>query len=153
MPVRVYSTLTGREDELVPLHPDGVVRMYVCGMTPKFDPHFGHARLFVAMDMIRRYLAYRGFRVKYVQNFTDVDDKIIQRAASESRSAEATAKAYTDSYFEVMDRLNVQRADDYPTVTGSMERIVEFIASLVESDHAYAAENGDVWFAVSSFPE
>ena len=80
MAVRIYSTLTGREDELVPLHPDGVLRMYVCGMTPKFHPHLGHARLFVAMDVIRRYLIFRGHRLKYVQNFTDVDDKIIQRA-------------------------------------------------------------------------
>src|ERR1700687_5933368 len=110
MSVRIYSTLTGREDELVPLHPDGVLRMYVCGMTPKYHPHVGHARLFVAMDVIRRYLIYRGYQSKYVQTFTDVDDKIIQRAASEGRSASATAKAYMDSYFDVMDRLNVDRA-------------------------------------------
>ena len=64
MPVRMYSTLTGREDEVVPLHPDGVLRMYVCGMTPKFHPHVGHARLFVAMDVIRRYLLFRGYRLK-----------------------------------------------------------------------------------------
>src|ERR1051326_4693570 len=86
MSVRIYSTLTGREDELVPLHPDGVLRMYVCGMTPKSHPHVGHARLFVAMDVIRRYLQFRGYKLKYVQNFTDVDDKIIQRAATQQRS-------------------------------------------------------------------
>jgi cysteinyl-tRNA synthetase len=153
MSVRIYSTLTGREDELVPLHPDGVLRMYVCGMTPKFHPHVGHARLFVAMDVIRRYLIYRGYQVKFVQNFTDVDDKIIQRASTEGRAADQTAKAYMESYFESMDRLAVRRADDYPTVTGYMERIVEFIAGLAESDHGYATENGDVYFAVSSFPD
>src|SRR5207253_7811104 len=153
MAVRIYSTLTGREVELVPLHPDGVVRMYVCGMTPKFHPHLGHARLFVAMDVIRRYLLFRGYQVKFVQNFTDVDDKIIQRAQNEGRAADTTARAYMDSYFEVIDRLNVGRADDYPTVTGYMERIVEFIADLVETDHGYATDNGDVYFAVSSFPE
>ncbi len=92
MAVRIYSTLTGREDELVPLHPDGVLRMYVCGMTPKFHPHLGHARLFVAMDLIRRYLIFRGYQLKYVQNFTDVDDKIINRAATQGRSSEATAQ-------------------------------------------------------------
>jgi cysteinyl-tRNA synthetase len=153
MPVRIYSTLTGREDELVPLHPDGVLRMYVCGMTPKFHPHVGHARLFVAMDLIRRYLIFRGYQLKFVQNFTDVDDKIIVRAATQGQSAEATARAYMDSYFEVMDRLEVRRADYYPTVTASMERIVEFIAGLVETNHAYASELGDVWFSVSSFPD
>ncbi len=153
MPVRMYSTLTGREDEVVPLHPDGVVRMYVCGMTPKFHPHVGHARLFVAMDVIRRYLLFRGFQLKFVQNFTDVDDKIIQRAATQGRDASATAQEYMASYFEVMDRLNVRRADEYPTVTSNMERIVEFVARLVEADHAYASESGDVWFHVSSFPD
>jgi cysteinyl-tRNA synthetase len=153
MSVRIYSTLTGREDELVPLHPDGVLRMYVCGMTPKYHPHIGHGRTFVAMDVVRRYLLFRGFQVKYVQNFTDVDDKIIARAAQEGRAANATAQSYIDSYFEVMDRLNVRRADEYPTVTAYMERIVEFTAGLVETQHAYASELGDVWFDVTSFAE
>jgi cysteinyl-tRNA synthetase len=153
MAVRMYSTLTGREDDLVPLHADGVLRMYVCGMTPKFHPHVGHARVFVAMDVIRRYLLFRGYHLKYVQNFTDVDDKIIDRASREGRTPEATAREYIDSYFEEMDRLNVGRADEYPTVTAYMERIIEFIAGLVESDHAYVSELGDVWFDVSSFPE
>jgi cysteinyl-tRNA synthetase len=155
MSVRIYSTLTGREDELVPMHADGVLRMYVCGMTPKFDPHVGHARLFVAMDLIRRYLIYRGYTLRFVQNFTDVDDKIIQRAASEGRSAAATANAYMAAYYAVMDRIGVRRADEYPTVTASMERIVEFIAGLVESGHGYAVEEGggDVYFDVSSFHE
>src|SRR5258708_33881292 len=102
MAVRVYSRLTGRGDEVAPLAPDGVLRMYVCGMTPKFHPHLGHARLFVAMDVIRRYLLFRGYRVRYVQNFTDVDDKIIERAAREPRGPEATARNYIKSYF-VMD--------------------------------------------------
>jgi cysteinyl-tRNA synthetase len=126
--------------------------MYVCGMTPKFHPHIGHARLFVAMDVIRRYLLFRGYQIKFVQNFTDVDDKIIQRAEHEGRAADATARAYIDSYFESMDRLNVRRADVYPTVTDFMERIVEFVAALVESGHAYAV-NGDVWFSVASFAD
>ncbi len=150
--MRVYSTLTQREDELVPLHPDGVVRIYACGMTPKFHPHVGHARTFVALDVIRRYLLYRGFQLKYVQNFTDVDDKIIERAEREGRAADATAQAYIESYFEVMDRLNVRRADEYPTVTGYMQKIVEFIGDLVETNHAYV-NNGDVWFDVMSFPD
>jgi cysteinyl-tRNA synthetase len=134
------------------LHPDGVLRMYVCGMTPKFHPHIGHARLFVAMDVMRRYLDHRGYKLKFVQNFTDVDDKIIQRANSEGRDAQATANAYIDSYFGVMDKLNIRRADLFPTVTGYMERIVEVIDALIENGHAYTV-NGDVYFSVDSFPE
>jgi cysteinyl-tRNA synthetase len=153
MSVRVYSTLTGREDELVPLHPGGVLRMYVCGMTPKYHPHVGHGRVFVAMDVIRRYLLYRGYKLKHVQNFTDVDDKIIERAAREGRAADVTAQNYIDSYFEVMDHLNVQRAEEYPTVTGYMERIIEFAAGLIEMGSAYPSDLGDVWFDVASFPE
>ena len=141
MSVRIYSTLTGHEDELVPLHPDGVLRMYVCGMTPKYHPHVGHGRVFVAMDVIRRYLLWRGYKLTYVQNFTDVDDKIIERAAREGRAADTTAQSYIDSYFEVMDRLNIRRADEYPTVTGYMERIVEFTAGLIESNNAYSSES------------
>src|ERR687886_2229302 len=106
MPVRLYSTLSGREEVLRPVHPDGVLRMYVCGLTPKFHVHLGHARVFVAMDVLRRYLEYRGYKLKHVQNFTDIDDKIIQRAALEKRDARATAAAYMASYFESMDRLN-----------------------------------------------
>jgi cysteinyl-tRNA synthetase len=149
----MYSTLSGHEDDLVPLHEDGVLRMYVCGMTPKYHPHVGHARLFVAMDVIRRYLLFRGFRLHYIQNFTDIDEKIIERAASQGRSPEAAAREYMDSYFDVMDRLNIARADDYPTVTGYMERIIEFVAGLVETRHGYAVDTGDVYFDVSSFPE
>jgi cysteinyl-tRNA synthetase len=152
MGVRIYSTLTGRENELVPLDVNGVVRFYVCGMTPKFHPHIGHGRTFVAMDVIRRYLEYRGYRVKYVQNFTDVDDKIIQRAEREGRDSSTTAQAYMDSYFDVVDRLGVRRADEYPTVTGYMERIIEFVAGLVETDRAYVVD-GDVWFDVATFSE
>jgi cysteinyl-tRNA synthetase len=148
--VRVYSTLTGTEDELVPLHPDGVLRIYACGMTPKFHPHVGHARTFVALDVIRRYLEYRGYKLKYVQNFTDIDDKIIDRANREGRDATTTAKDYIDSYFHVMDKLNVRRADEYPTVTGYMQKIIEFVGDLVETNHAYET-NGDVWFDVKSF--
>jgi cysteinyl-tRNA synthetase len=151
--VRIHSTLTGQEADLVPLDPDGVVRMYVCGLTPKFHTHVGHARVFVAMDVLRRYLEYRGYRVKYVQNFTDVDDKIILRAQQSGQSAQAVAETFMRAYFANMERLNVRRADEYPTVTGYMERIVEFIAGLVEGGHAYPSSEGDVWFDVNSFPE
>ncbi|MBV9546786.1 MAG: cysteine--tRNA ligase, partial [Chloroflexi bacterium] len=152
MPVRIYSTLTGREEELVPLHPDGVLRIYVCGLTPKFHAHLGHARVFVAMDVMRRYLEYRGYKLKHVQNFTDIDDKIIDRARDQGRDPHVAAAEYMQSYFDSMDRLNVLHADEYPTVTAYMERIVEFTAGLVESGHAYAAD-GDVYFDVATFSD
>jgi cysteinyl-tRNA synthetase len=152
MPVRIYSTLTGREEDLVPLHPDGVLRMYVCGLTPKYHVHLGHARVFVAMDVMRRYLEYRGYKLKHVQNFTDIDDKIIDRARQQGRDPHVAAAEYMQSYFDSMDRLNIRHADEYPTVTGYMERIIEFTAGLVETGHAYTVD-GDIYFDVASFPE
>src|SRR5205814_8027326 len=110
--IRLTNTLTGREEAFEPRHDP--VRMYMCGMTPKFHPHVGHARLFVAIDVIRRYLEYRGFRVRHVQNFTDVDDKIIARGNQEGVAADEVARRYTASYFESLDRLNVRYADEYP---------------------------------------
>jgi cysteinyl-tRNA synthetase len=155
--VKITNTLTGQKEELVP--GDDVVRMYVCGMTPKFHPHVGHARIFVAADVLRRYLEYRGYTVRHVQNFTDIDDKIIARAQEEHRKPEEVAKEYSDSYFEAMDRLNVLRAHEYPTVTGVMPQIIAFVQGLVESGHAYEGESEpgstggrDVWFAVDTFP-
>ena len=126
--------------------------MYVCGMTPKYHPHVGHARLFVAMDVIRRYLEYRGYEVKHVQNFTDIDDKIIARGQSRASAPTRVAAGYTESYFEVMEPLNVRRAHDYPTVTGSWTRSSSSSQGLIERGYAYAAD-GDVYFDVASFPD
>ncbi len=149
MTIRISNTLTGRKEEFVPL--SDTVRMYVCGMTPKFHPHVGHARLFVAADIMRRVLEWRGYRVLHVQNFTDIDDKIIARAQQEGTTAEAVAKTYTDSYFDAMEQLGVQRAHLYPSVTTFMPRIIEFVQDLVETGYAYAVD-GDVYFDVSRFP-
>jgi cysteinyl-tRNA synthetase len=155
--VRISNTLSGQKEEFVPS--GDVVRMYVCGMTPKFHPHVGHARIFVAADVIRRYFEYRGHRVHHVQNFTDIDDKIIARGAQEQKSPQQVAKEYSDSYFEAMDALNVLRAHDYPTVTRAMPDIIAFVEGLVANGHAYVAEGEDgtaggrdVWFAVDTFP-
>src|SRR5205085_11560423 len=98
--MRITNTLSGQKEEFAPR--GDVVRFYVCGMTPKFHPHVGHARIFVAADIMRRYLEYRGLRVRHVQNFTDIDDKIIARAADEGGSAAEVAQKYTDSYREAM---------------------------------------------------
>jgi cysteinyl-tRNA synthetase len=148
MTLRISSTLGGRKEPFEPI--DSPVRMYVCGMTPKFHPHVGHARFSVTADVIRRYLEYRGYRVKFVQNFTDIDDKIIERAAREGRTPQQVAQAYTDSYFELLDKLNVRRADVYPTVTGSMDAIVEYVRGLVGRGYGYVAD-GDVYFDVRGF--
>ncbi len=156
--VKITNTLTGRKEEFVPS--GDVVRMYVCGMTPKFHPHVGHARVFVAVDVLRRYLEYRGYRIKHVQNFTDIDDKIIARAAAEGITPAEVAKKYSDSYFEAMDALNVLRAHQYPTVTQTMNEIIAFVEGLIARGHAYVAEGEagsvaggrDVWFAVANFP-
>ncbi|MCC7371208.1 MAG: cysteine--tRNA ligase [Chloroflexi bacterium] len=145
---RITSTLSGqKEDFEVSGRP---VRMYVCGMTPKYHPHVGHARVFVSADILRRYLEYKGYEIVHVQNFTDVDDKIIARAKVDGITPAEAAKRYSDSYFEVMDRLNVLRAHQYPTVTGSMDAIVDYVKGLIERGYAYESE-GDVYFQVDRF--
>jgi len=145
---RITSTLSGQKEIFeVSGRP---VRMYVCGMTPKYHPHMGHARVFVAADILRRYLEYRGYEINHIQNFTDIDDKIIARAEVDGITPAEAAKRYSDSYFEVMDRLNVLRAHDYPTVTGSMAAIIDYVGGLIERGYGYEAE-GDVYFAVDKF--
>jgi cysteinyl-tRNA synthetase len=145
---RITSTLSGQKENFeVSGRP---VRMYVCGMTPKYHPHVGHARVFVAADILRRYLEYKGYEIVHVQNFTDVDDKIIARAQVDGLTPAESAQRYTDSYFEVMDRLNVLRAHHYPTVTGSMDAIIDYVNGLIERGFAYPAD-GDVYFEVAKF--
>jgi cysteinyl-tRNA synthetase len=148
--INISNSLSGQKERFEPLGP--VVSMYVCGMTPKFHPHVGHARLFVAADLMRRYLVFRGFQLRHVQNFTDIDDKIIARGQSEGTSAEAAADKYTSSYFEAMDKLNVLRAHVYPSVTGSMGAIIEFVQLLIERGYGYVVD-GDVYFEVEQFPQ
>lgn len=150
MALKVFNTLSGMEEEFEPA--GDVVKMYVCGMTPKFHPHIGHARVFVSMDVIRRYLEYRGYRVHHVQNFTDVDDKIIARANQEGASPEEVAEKYTRSYFDAMDALNVLHAHEYPKVTHSIPGIIDFIQRLIDRGYAYSVD-GNVYFQVDEFPE
>jgi len=147
VPIRLVNTLGGREEPFEPRHDP--VSLYTCGMTPKFHPHVGHARLFVAIDVIRRYLEYRGYRVKHVQNFTDVDDKIIARGHQEGVDPREVARRYSESYFQTMDTLGVRRAHLYPTVTEFMPAIIEFVQGLVEKGFGYEA-GGDVYYDVSA---
>lgn len=149
-PVRFHNTLSGKEEEFRPLTP-GRVNMYVCGVTPYDACHLGHARCYVTFDFIRRALTRLGYAVTHVQNFTDIDDKIIHRAAERGESPAALADRYIADYFDKMDRLGVRRAEVYPRVTKSLPAIVAFIERLIAKGLAYAA-GGDVFYAVRKFP-
>lgn len=150
MTLKVYNTLTKQKEEFVPAEP-GKVKMYVCGVTPYNHPHIGNARPFVTWDVIKRYLEKRGYKVTHIQNFTDVDDKIIKAANTEKVSWDVIANRYIASYFEVMDKLNVSRADIYPRVSEHMTEIIEMVQRLVDKGVAYVVE-GDVYYSVEKFP-
>jgi cysteinyl-tRNA synthetase len=145
--MKLYNTLTGNEEEFIPAN-GKKVKMYVCGVTPYSSTHVGHALSYVIFDVLRRYLEYQGYEVQHIQNFTDVDDKIIQRAQREGISEEELVQRYIDDFFHSMDALNVQRAHSYPRATQEIPRIVETINSLVDKGYAYST-NGDVYFRVT----
>ncbi len=147
--MKVYNTLSGRKEEFVPL--TDTVRMYVCGVTPYDDCHLGHAMSYILFDAMRRYLEFRGYKVKYVQNFTDIDDKIINRAQKLGKSPQELANYYIERYFSDMDALNIRRADVYPKATEEIPAMHQVIARLIEKGHAYQAQDG-VYFRVKSFP-
>ena len=128
------------------------VTMYVCGVTPYSDCHIGHAMSYIVFDVIRRYLEFRGYRVKHVQNFTDIDDKIIARANQLGISPRELAEGFISQYFTDMDALNIKRADLYPRATQEIPKIIEVIQGLIDKGHAYEA-GGDVYFRVRSFPQ
>ncbi|HCW51854.1 MAG TPA: cysteine--tRNA ligase, partial [Clostridiales bacterium] len=149
--MRVHNTLTGRKEEFVPAE-DRRVRIYVCGVTPYAETHIGHARPSVFWDVVRRYLEYRGYDVLLVQNFTDVDDKVIAKARATGRDPLELSRAYSEEYLQAMDRLGVRRADVYPRVSDHIDDIIEVIVGLVERGSAYVCD-GDVFFDVSTFPD
>ncbi len=148
--MKVYNTLSGQKEEFLPQGDE--VKMYVCGVTPYSDCHIGHAMSYVIFDVIRRYLQFRGYKVKYVQNITDIDDKIIDRASKLGVSTHELAEKYTDSYFEDMDALNIGRADIYPKATEEIPKIIEIIQGLVDKGYAYPAQ-GSVYFRVRNVPD
>jgi len=147
---QLYDTATRGKRNFVPR--EDVVRMYVCGMTPKDPPHIGHARLFVHADVMRRYLEHRGYRVQHVQNFTDVDDKIIDRARERGVDPLELARANSEAYFEVMDMLGVRHAHTFPRVSEHIEAIVGEIQTLIDKGIAYETSNG-VYFEVGKWPD
>lgn len=148
--MKIYNTLSSQEEEFVPQ--GDVVRMYVCGVTPYAECHLGHAMSYVVFDMIRRYLEFRGYEVKYVQNFTDIDDKIIKRAQEAGVTPSDLAERFIAQYFADMDRLNVRRADVYPRATEEVPKIIEVVKGLIDKGRAYEVQ-GDVYFRVKSDPD
>ena len=146
----VYNTMTRKKEEFHPLRA-GVVSIYCCGVTPYNDPHIGNARPFVTWDVIRRYLARKGYAVRYIQNFTDVDDKIINAANREGVTWKEISDRYIAAYFKAMDALNVRRADVFPRVSETMEDIQRMIEKLVTRGYAYVTEAGDVYYRVEAF--
>ena len=148
--IEVYNTLTRKKEEFHPVK-EGEVNIYCCGVTPYNHPHIGNARPFVTWDVIRRFFKYKGYKVRYVQNFTDVDDKIIAKANGENSNWKEISDRYIASYFKVMDALNVKRASIYPRVSENMDDIIEMISGLIEKGYAYKTENG-VYYSVEKFP-
>lgn len=146
--MKLYNTLSRAVEELVP-H-DSTVRMYVCGVTVYDSSHIGHARTVIVFDTLRRYLLSKGLQVKFVQNFTDVDDKIINRAKSEGKSAEEISKKYIDAYFRDFSGLNVLAADVHPKATEHIGEMIDLIKGLMDKGFAYLALNG-VYFRVKKF--
>ncbi|MBX0330312.1 cysteine--tRNA ligase [Oscillochloris sp. ZM17-4] len=150
MSIQLYNSLTRRVEPLETIEPN-VVRMYVCGVTVYDDAHIGHAMSAIVFDIIRRYLEFRGYEVRHVVNFTDVDDKVIARANATGRDPLQMAAQYADEFLSQLQRLNVLPADAYPRATQTMGEIIGFTESLIAGGHAYAAE-GDVYFRVASDP-
>ena len=148
--LKVYNTMTRSKEEFKPLK-EGEASIYCCGVTPYNHPHIGNARPFVTWDVIRRYLAHKGYKVRYIQNFTDVDDKIIRTANEEGVKWSDISGRYIDAYFKAMDALNVKRADIYPRVSETIPDIIAMVQKLVDKGYAYAVDNGDVFYRVEKF--
>jgi cysteinyl-tRNA synthetase len=150
MNLSLYNTLTRQQEPFEPLEPNQV-HMYCCGVTVYNYCHLGHARSYVVWDVVRRYLQWSGYQVRYVQNFTDIDDKILNRAKQEHSSMQAVAEQFIAAYQEDMAKLNILPADAYPRATDVIPQIIDLIKSLETQGYAYAAD-GDVYYAVERFP-
>ena len=148
--IKIYDTLSGRKEDFVPQ--GDKVKMYVCGITPYAPSHLGHAMSYIVFDSIRRYLEFRDYEVIYVQNFTDIDDKIIARANELGIPAQGLADKYISQYFDNMTSLNVKLATIYPKATEEIPKIIEVIEGLIQKGHAYE-KDGDVYFRVTSDPD
>jgi cysteinyl-tRNA synthetase len=148
--IRIHNSLTGEKQELQPIRP-GHVGMYVCGMTVYDSLHIGHARMMTVFDIVSRYLRYRGYVVTYVRNITDIDDKIIRRAAENGEPIGALTERVIASINEDCAKLAIARPDHEPRATQHVPGMIDLISTLIEKDYAYAAANGDVMYAVAKF--
>ncbi len=151
MTLRLFNTLSRQKEIFTPLQ-DKQVKMYVCGVTVYDFCHLGHARAYIVWDVVRRYLEFSGYSVTYVQNITDVDDKIIKRAQEENITIKELTDRFIEAYNEDMAKLNIKPADRYPKATEHIEEMIEIIQSLIEKDIAYLAD-GSVYYAVQKFPD
>ena len=150
--MQIYNTMTRKKEELIPLVP-GQISMYACGPTVYNYFHIGNARPFIVFDTMRRYLEYRGYKVRFVQNFTDIDDKMIRRANEEGTTVKALGERFIAEYYHDADALGVRRASVNPRATEHIEEIIALVGSLIEKGNAYATPEGDVYFSVRSFPD
>ena len=151
MALRIYNTLTRQKEEFTPISSDEV-KMYVCGPNLYGPCHVGHAMSYVVFDTIKRYLQYRGYNVKHVQNFTDIEDRIVETAHSMGVSFRELADKYIARFYTEMDALNIQRADYYPRATEVIPQIIKMVKGLLDKGYAYRAD-GDVYYRVTRFPE
>ncbi|QLH75532.1 MAG: cysteine--tRNA ligase [Methanomassiliicoccales archaeon] len=152
MTLEIYNTLTKRTEEFIPID-DKKVRMYVCGVTVYNDIHMGHARSIIVFDMVARYLRYKGYEVKHVTNFTDVDDKIINKANEMGMDPLALSKMYIEHYFEDLQKLGVKSADIYPKASESIDDIIRMVQKIIDAGYGYVAEDGSIYFSVERFKD
>lgn len=144
------NTLTGKKEVFKPI--GDTVKIYICGMTVQGPPHFGHMRAYITSDILVRHLEFSGYKLKVIQNFTDIDDKVIEKSLEEKIDYRIIAKNHIDEYFEVADKMNIKRADFYPNATQHIQEIIDLIKILENKNYAYESK-GDVYFAVEKFAD
>ena len=148
--MQLYNTMARRLEEFTPAGDE--VKMYVCGITPYDHAHLGHAMSYIIFDVLRRYLEFRGYRLRHVQNYTDIDDRIIARASAQGVTPDQLAQRYIDEYEQEMRQLNIAPAHAYPRATQEIPHIIDIISGLIDKTYAYQA-NGDVYFRVQRKPD
>ena len=149
--MQIYNTMTRKKEEFHPLH-EGKVTIYACGPTVYDFFHIGNARPFITFDVLRRQLEREGYEVTFVQNFTDIDDKMIRRANQEGITVKELGERFIREYFVDAAALNVRKASVHPKATDHIQEIITLIRRLIENGHAYATAGGDVYYRVSAFP-
>ena len=150
--MKLFNTLTRQKEEFVPITP-GEVKMYSCGPTVYNYFHVGNARPFIVFDLLRRYFEYRGYKVQFVQNFTDIDDKVINKANEEGVTYDVIADRYIKEYYTDAEGLGIGKATVHPRATETMDAIIGIVQKLLDTGHAYLAPNGDVYFRTKSDPD